>query len=292
MFQQEIEDKGLTVAVSLRAKRFHVWADPGRFQQVLLNLLSNAVKFTPEDGTVTVRTSNENGTVKIEVIDTGVGIEPDVLPRLFRPFEQGERTVDAEVRRAGAGPVDRQVAGRDAQGEHHRRQRGHGQGGHVHAARRDRRADPTAARRSASCPGCRDARACRVLLVEDHEDTRHVLSELSDQLRLRGHDGREREGGGRGSGPAGVRPAAVRHRPAGRERHGRDAAHGARQSKSAGIALSGFGQDEDLRRSREAGFAHPPDQAGELPDAAGNHQTSCTLIGRDQVMPGRLSGGR
>ena len=103
MFHREIEDKGLTVAVSLRAKRFHVWADPGRFQQMLLNLLSNAVKFTPEDGTVTVRTSNENGTVKIEVIDTGVGIEPEVLPRLFRPFEQGEQTVTRKFGGLGLG---------------------------------------------------------------------------------------------------------------------------------------------------------------------------------------------
>src|SRR5688572_12577376 len=93
MFHRDVEDKGVTVSLSLRAKRFHVWADPGRFQQMLLNLMSNSVKFTPEDGTITVRTSNENGTIKIELSDTGVGIEPEVLPRLFRPFEQGERTV-------------------------------------------------------------------------------------------------------------------------------------------------------------------------------------------------------
>ena len=71
MFQSEMDEKSLAVTLSLRAKRFHVWADPGRFQQVLLNLLSNAVKFTPEDGSVTVRTGNENGTIKIEIIEHG-----------------------------------------------------------------------------------------------------------------------------------------------------------------------------------------------------------------------------
>ena len=82
-----MEEKGLTLATSLRAKRFHIWADPGRFQQILLNVLSNAVKFTPDGGTITARTANENGSVKIEISDTGIGFEPQDMPRLFKPFE-------------------------------------------------------------------------------------------------------------------------------------------------------------------------------------------------------------
>ena len=86
MLQRETDAKRLEVALGLRAKDYHVWADPGRLQQVLLNLLSNAVKFTPEEGTVTVRTSNEDGGgrgLKIEVTDSGVGIEADVHFRTF-----------------------------------------------------------------------------------------------------------------------------------------------------------------------------------------------------------------
>ena len=110
-----------------------VWADPGRFQQVLLNLVSNAVKFTPEDGTITIRTANENGTIKIEIADTGVGIEADVLPRLFQPFEQGERTVTRQFGGLGLGLsivkslVEMHKASISAASE------GNGQGGDVHA---------------------------------------------------------------------------------------------------------------------------------------------------------------
>jgi len=91
MLQPQIDDKGLSVTVALRAKTFQVWADPGRFQQMLLNLLSNAIKFTPADGSITLRTSNENGTVKIEVIDTGIGIEPELLPGCSTPSSRARR---------------------------------------------------------------------------------------------------------------------------------------------------------------------------------------------------------
>ena len=81
-------------------------ADPARLHQVLWNLVKNAVKFTPAGGTVTVRTVEPTGDdlaaaaysasggdplFVIEVIDTGIGIGPDVLPRIFNAFEQGDR---------------------------------------------------------------------------------------------------------------------------------------------------------------------------------------------------------
>jgi PAS domain S-box-containing protein len=66
-------------------------ADPTRMSQVFWNLLKNAVKFTPPGGTITVRTRNPQpaGGIEIEVTDTGVGIDPAVLPRIFDAFEQG-----------------------------------------------------------------------------------------------------------------------------------------------------------------------------------------------------------
>jgi signal transduction histidine kinase len=65
-----------------------VWADPLRLKQVLLNLLSNATKFTPKGGEVRVSAREAEGWLEIAVTDTGIGIAPDQLPRLFRAFEQ------------------------------------------------------------------------------------------------------------------------------------------------------------------------------------------------------------
>lgn len=63
--------------------------DPMRFKQVLYNYLSNAVKFTPHGGTVSVRVALEDGArFRVEVEDTGVGMAPDELPRLFQEFQQ------------------------------------------------------------------------------------------------------------------------------------------------------------------------------------------------------------
>jgi signal transduction histidine kinase len=64
--------------------------DPGRFKQVLYNLIGNAIKFTEAGGLVTVRlwADEEAGTIGLEVADTGMGIPPEDLDRIFMPFEQ------------------------------------------------------------------------------------------------------------------------------------------------------------------------------------------------------------
>ncbi|HEV7301270.1 MAG TPA: ATP-binding protein [Tepidisphaeraceae bacterium] len=103
LVQKEIEETGLDLLLSLRAKRHELWADPTRLQQVLANLLQNAVKFTPEGGNIPVRTSNDGDTLNIVVMDTGIGIEQEVLPRLFVPFERGERTVTRKYGGLGLG---------------------------------------------------------------------------------------------------------------------------------------------------------------------------------------------
>jgi signal transduction histidine kinase len=63
--------------------------DPGKFKQVLYNYLSNAIKFTPENGTVMVRVKPQgNDCFRLEVEDTGIGIGPDDVSRLFVEFQQ------------------------------------------------------------------------------------------------------------------------------------------------------------------------------------------------------------
>jgi signal transduction histidine kinase len=70
--------------------------DPARYKQVLYNYLSNAVKFTPENGRVEVRITREEGTFRLEVEDTGVGISPEEISKLFQEFQQLPNSRKAE----------------------------------------------------------------------------------------------------------------------------------------------------------------------------------------------------
>jgi signal transduction histidine kinase len=87
----EISTKRLKMQFELEAVGNHVRADAVRLQQVFWNLIKNAVKFTPQGGQITLHSSNpRNGWFRLEVIDSGIGIAPDVLPRIYDPFEQAD----------------------------------------------------------------------------------------------------------------------------------------------------------------------------------------------------------
>ncbi len=73
-----------------------VYGDPQRIQQILVNLLSNAVKFTPKSGIVTLVIEQVDGEVQIEVRDTGIGIDTELLPYIFERFRQGKGSYSAE----------------------------------------------------------------------------------------------------------------------------------------------------------------------------------------------------
>ena len=252
--QDEADAKSLSITSAFHAKAHHVWADPGRLQQVFLNLLSNAVKFTPEGGSILVRSSDTaGGGFRAEVSDTGAGIEPDLLPKLFTAFEQGGPAITRKFGGLGLGlSIVRSMV------ELH--------GGHVTATSGGSGRGATfvvelttipAERANAvpvpvSRPGPGGA-ARRILLVEDHTDTRNVMSKLLASFGYRvtaagtvreALDLSERErfdllvsdiGLPDGSGTEVMRALKERQ-------------------QIQGIALSGFGRDEDLRRSAEAGF--------------------------------------
>ena len=96
--RDEISSRKLKLAVDLEARDHLVLADESRLQQVFWNLLKNASKFTPGQGAVTVRTCNpQPHSLHIEISDTGIGIEPDNLEKIFEAFEQ------AGKRREGLG---------------------------------------------------------------------------------------------------------------------------------------------------------------------------------------------
>ena len=96
----QADDKGVDLAAVLPPEAVHVAADRRAMKQMLLNLMSNAVKFTPSGGAVTVSAEALGAMLELTVADTGVGVAPEDLARLGRPYEQAG---GAEQRAQGAG---------------------------------------------------------------------------------------------------------------------------------------------------------------------------------------------
>jgi two-component system OmpR family sensor kinase len=80
-----------------------VLADPGQLRQVMMILLDNAIKYTPEGGRVRLSATRENGQAAINVSDTGIGIEPDVLPHIFQRFYRGDSARARDEHGSGLG---------------------------------------------------------------------------------------------------------------------------------------------------------------------------------------------
>lgn len=106
--REDAEAKNIVVERLFTALHSGLLADPARFQQVIWNLLRNAVKFTPKDGTISVRTSDEQASngdnwLRIEVTDSGIGIDPTGLDQIFLPFDQGGLAGDHRFGGVGLG---------------------------------------------------------------------------------------------------------------------------------------------------------------------------------------------
>ena len=95
--------KGIRIERVLDPKAGAIAGDPSRLQQVLWNLLSNAVKFTPKGGKIQVVLQRVNSHVEVSVADTGAGIEPDFLPRIFDRFSQADGSSTRSVGGLGLG---------------------------------------------------------------------------------------------------------------------------------------------------------------------------------------------
>jgi PAS domain S-box-containing protein len=254
IFKSELYQKSLKLKLALDAHDT-VEGDPSRLQQVLWNLLSNAIKFSHEGGEITISTSNPSPQMlQVQITDTGAGIEPDMMPKLFEAFEQGEA---AMIRRQGGLGLGLSIAKPIVEahgGTLVPQSDGAGKGATFSISL------PTCAASAAAMGASEDgtdgaAKApLRVLLVEDHAETALLLKAIL-------------ENSGHRVAVAGDVTSAIGHAdsapfdivvsdiglPDGtgydlmrrlRERH-----------RIPGVALSGYGMDEDLQQSREAGFA-------------------------------------
>jgi PAS domain S-box-containing protein len=263
----DVEAKALRVDLVLASASPFVHADPGRLQQVFWNLVKNAVKFTPAGGWLAIRTRDEDGggsaRLVVEVADGGIGIEAEDLARIFETFEQVEGSRGASPGGLGLGLA----IGRGIVEAHGGRLaassagRGRGTTFTVELARGTaparlagpaRRPSDLSARRAPNAP--ERAAPLKILLVEDDRTTLDTLERL---LRWSGHEVVAQ--------PA-VAPAVACARgqrfdllvsdiglPDG---SGWDLMRRLRAGgrSIAGIALSGHGLEDDVRRSREAGF--------------------------------------
>ncbi len=264
----DLLEKKLRLVLDLGTEDHSVWADTPRLIQVFWNLFSNAVKFTPPGGTIAVRSHCEETPAGLEfvvdVADNGIGIEPDVLLDIFDAFKQGEQTITRRFGGLGLGLAISKAIVELHGGSLAATSDGKGQGSvfsvrlpvgdlRVSAPRPNGNGHHPKTAAVPEDPGA-DARL-RILLVEDHADTAEAMAEL---LRDLGHevtvagsvaaglDVAERQGGrfdlvlsdlGLPDG-SGLELMAKLH-----DRYG-----------VRGIALSGYGMEEDVRKSLEAGF--------------------------------------
>jgi CheY-like chemotaxis protein len=253
-----IDRKGQTLTLDLCPEPIEVEADAARLVQVVANLLNNAAKFTPDHGRITVTTEQAGPSATIRIRDTGVGIEPELLPRIFELFMQGGTSLDRAEGGLGIGlPLVRRLV--EMHGGHvEARSAGLGQGSEFVVTwprlPPARSAPPVA-------PPARPApsrRRLRILLVEDDVV---VADSFVFVLDLMGHEVRTAYTGHAALDLApGFMPdvAFVDLGLPGID--GYEVARRLRQQaacrKTLLVALSGYGREEDKRRAREAGFAH------------------------------------
>ena len=233
-----------------------VTGDVTRLSQVILNLLNNAAKYTPEGGNVCITLEERDDEALIAVRDTGIGISAELLPKVFDLFAQGDRTLDRAEGGLGIGLtlVQRLVEmhGGEAQAASGGRDMGSSFTIHLPLWRDQPAATTTRTADVPSSTGCG-----RVLVVDDNADSAEsmaMLLQISGCQTLTAFDG------------ASAVAAAADYQPdlvlldLGLPRmSGFEVASQLRQlpglERVVLIAMTGYGQDEDRRRTAEAGFA-------------------------------------
>ena len=252
IYQSEIERKHLVLRLELAAQLVYLRADPARLQQIFWNLINNAVKFTPKGGQIYISTSNDSDEqLHVDIADTGLGIEPETLPKIFDAFEQGTRTrwgglglglaISKTLVEAHKGSITAVSDGRNK-------------------GTRFSLVFPTCPKPDHNAapmirPQASERQSMRILLVEDHEDTNKSLTSL---LRRRGYYVQSAM-----SLQSALELSAKEQFDVLISDLGLPDGSGIELMQKLnsdrpliGIALTGFGMEEDIRKSREAGFKH------------------------------------
>ena len=241
------------LTIALPQEPLWVLADPARLQQIVSNLLVNAVKYTPDGGQISIRASREGNQVAIAVKDNGIGLSPQMQTQVFDLFTQAEQGIERAQGGLGIGlTLVRRLVERHggsvsvtSDGPHR---------GSEFTVRLPAIEPPPAAAARESPTGAEPARSHRILIVDDNRDAGRTLSLL---LKTLGHetalafDGRQAL-----EVAAEFRPAVALLDLGLPEINGFDLAVHLKQGdpRIQLIAISGYGQAADRRRSQDAGF--------------------------------------
>jgi len=253
-----VEERGHVLSVSLPADRVRVNGDPVRLEQVVVNLIINAAKYTECGGRIDLFVERDSAEAVLRVRDNGKGISADVLPRIFDLFFQGERTLEHTQGGFGIGlsVVRSLVSLHDGRIEAHSDGLGKGAEFVVHLPAAPMRESEPAASSRPILAQTRDSQCLRVLVVEDNPDAAESLMML---LQVSGHQVSIAR-----DGPTAIRLACADvpdlmlvdvGLP------GMDGCEVARRARRTPelrevwlVAFTGYGSDEDHRRTLGAGF--------------------------------------
>jgi signal transduction histidine kinase/ActR/RegA family two-component response regulator len=244
------------LSVELPPSPVFVEADPTRIEQVVANLVGNAVKHTPAAGHIRVSVDVREGRARVRVADDGAGIEPELLPRVFEPFVQG----DTSIGRARGGLGIGLTLVRDLVALHGGtvgvQSDGPGRGSEFAFELPSVRGEPVVPERAPQPEAAAPSAARKVLVVEDNPDVAETLAEF---LRTLGHEVRVAPDGPAALGAVDEGAPDVVLLDIGLP--GIDGYEVARRLRaSAGgdrlflVGLTGYGQAEDRARSSAAGF--------------------------------------
>jgi PAS domain S-box-containing protein len=252
-----IDERRHRLLVLQPERELRVVGDAVRLAQIVTNLLNNAAKYSDLGGTITVRVAADGPAVRIAIEDTGIGLAPDALDHVFDLFSQ----VDAGAPRAQGGlGIGLALARRLARmhgGELEAASPGPGRGATFTLTLP--LAAPLVPSRAADDPAdAPDAHGCRIVVADDNRD---AADSLAIMLKLDGHDVSTCYDGKAAIGMIHALQPDVAIVDLGMPgcdglEVARAVRHDAEGQSPVLIALTGWGQDEDKRRTREAGFDH------------------------------------